>query len=414
MIKLFILLYADDIVIFSGSAEGLQEGLNFLDAYCKRWKLKVNTSKTKVMVFRKAGLLPRNLEFIFDNTVLEIVGKFTYLGVVFTSGGSFIEAQNTLAGQARKALFIVEKYIYKFTTLSTSHMIDLFDKLILPILNYCSEVWGFIPAHTIERVHLQYWKKLLGVKKNTQNDFVYGEFGRTSLAMRRCYIIIKYWFKILTSDENKYIKYIYKMMLSDLADRPNKVNWAYLVKDLLSTMGFYEVWLGQGVGNVGVFLKLFKQRLNDNFIQNWNDRLNNSNRASFYCTIADFSLKPYLDSINVLKFRTALARLRVSSHKLEIEAGRWARPYKPVDERKCNFCNCREDEYHFILECRLYNHLRRKYIGRFYWARPSMFKFVELMKSSNLKIISNLSIFVYKAFVLRNNELYSVSNNNST
>ena len=105
--------------------------------------------------------------------------------------------------------------------------------------------------------------------------------------MGRCYI--KYWFKILTSDENKYIKYIYKMMLSDLADRPNKVNWAYLVKDLLSTMGFYEVWLGQGVGNVGFFLKLFKQRLNDNFIQNWNDRLNNSNRASFYCTIADFS-----------------------------------------------------------------------------------------------------------------------------
>ena len=106
------------------------------------------------MVFRKAGLLPRNLEFIFDNTALEIVGKFTYLGVVFTSGGSFTEAQNTLAGQARKALFIVEKYIYKFTTLSTSHMIDLFDKLILPILNYCSEVWGFIPAHTIENVYI--------------------------------------------------------------------------------------------------------------------------------------------------------------------------------------------------------------------------------------------------------------------
>ena len=169
LIKLFILLYADDI--FSGSAEGLQEGLNFLDAYCKRWKLKVNTSKTKVMVFREAGLLPRNLEFIFDNTVLEIVGKFTYLGVVFTSGGSFTEAQNTLAGQARKALFIVEKYIYKFTTLSTSHTIDLFDKLILPVLNYCSEVWGFIPAHTIERVHLQYCKKLLGVKKKHTKRF---------------------------------------------------------------------------------------------------------------------------------------------------------------------------------------------------------------------------------------------------
>ena len=53
-----------------------------------------------------------------------------------------------------------------------------------------------------------------------------------------------------------------------LAGYPNKVNWAYLVKDLLSRLGFYHVWLNQGVGNVNAFLNLFKQRLNDNFTQN--------------------------------------------------------------------------------------------------------------------------------------------------
>ena len=130
------------------------------------------------------------MEFTFENTLLKIESKFTYLGVVFTTGGSFIETQNMLAGQARKALFILEKYVYNFTTLTTSHMMDLFDKLILPILNYCCEVWGFIPANTVERVHLQFCKKILGVKKCTQNDFVYGELGRTSLSVGRCYIII--------------------------------------------------------------------------------------------------------------------------------------------------------------------------------------------------------------------------------
>jgi len=29
-----------------------------------------------------------------------------------------------------------------------------------------------------ERVHLQFCKRLLGVKRCTQNDFVYGELGR--------------------------------------------------------------------------------------------------------------------------------------------------------------------------------------------------------------------------------------------
>ena len=44
LIKIFLLLYADDIVIFSRSPEGLQDGLNQFETYCKRWKLQVNTS----------------------------------------------------------------------------------------------------------------------------------------------------------------------------------------------------------------------------------------------------------------------------------------------------------------------------------------------------------------------------------
>ena len=39
MLKIFLLLYADDIVIFANSAEGLQSGLDLLSVYCKRWKL---------------------------------------------------------------------------------------------------------------------------------------------------------------------------------------------------------------------------------------------------------------------------------------------------------------------------------------------------------------------------------------
>ena len=57
------------------------------------------------MVFRKGGILPRNLFVFLSNIKLEIVNKFSYLGIVFTSGGSFSEAQKTLAGQAQKAIF---------------------------------------------------------------------------------------------------------------------------------------------------------------------------------------------------------------------------------------------------------------------------------------------------------------------
>ena len=55
MLKLYLLLYADDIVIFSASSEGLQYGLDVLSDYCSKWRL--NTDKTKVMIFRKRGYI---------------------------------------------------------------------------------------------------------------------------------------------------------------------------------------------------------------------------------------------------------------------------------------------------------------------------------------------------------------------
>ena len=63
MFKIFMLLYADDIVLFANSPDELQEGLDLLFNYCKRWKLKINVAKTKIMVFRRGGILPRNLVF---------------------------------------------------------------------------------------------------------------------------------------------------------------------------------------------------------------------------------------------------------------------------------------------------------------------------------------------------------------
>ena len=111
MFKMFLLLYADDIVIFANSAEELQHSLDSLGDYCRKWKLKVNVKKTKVMVFRKGGILSNNLIFHYEGEPVEIVKSFKYLGIVFTTGGSFAEAQSTLAGQAQKGIFTLNKYL---------------------------------------------------------------------------------------------------------------------------------------------------------------------------------------------------------------------------------------------------------------------------------------------------------------
>jgi hypothetical protein len=52
-VKLFTILYADDTVLLAGSVEELHSELNYFYEYCEKWNLKVNTNKSKVMVFFK-------------------------------------------------------------------------------------------------------------------------------------------------------------------------------------------------------------------------------------------------------------------------------------------------------------------------------------------------------------------------
>ena len=52
-------------------------------------------------------------------------------------------------------------------------------------------------------------KKLLGVKRSTQNDFIYSELGRVPLQNKIFLSIMNYWFKILESEETRFTKNAY-------------------------------------------------------------------------------------------------------------------------------------------------------------------------------------------------------------
>lgn len=110
------------------------------------------------MVLRKGGRIPNDLRFYYDGNVIEIVKSFVYLSSVFTAGGFFSEAQNKLSGQASKAVFKMNKCLYRFADVSVRRRLELFDKLILPIFNYGGEVWGFNKGLSFERFHMQFCK----------------------------------------------------------------------------------------------------------------------------------------------------------------------------------------------------------------------------------------------------------------
>ena len=61
--------------------------------------------------------------------------------------------------------------------LSVSCIYDLFIKIVVPVLLYGCEIWGFTNLQMIERLHLKFCKILLNLKKSTPTYMVYSELG---------------------------------------------------------------------------------------------------------------------------------------------------------------------------------------------------------------------------------------------
>jgi len=119
--------------------------------YCNKWKLVVNIAKTKIRVFRKGGQLRSNMKFIYKRNELETVQNFTYLGIVFTTGGSFTCTFLNRSGQATKAFYKLKQCLLRYPLVTVKYRLDLFDKLIMPILKYGSDVLGFDKYSTVRK-----------------------------------------------------------------------------------------------------------------------------------------------------------------------------------------------------------------------------------------------------------------------
>ena len=125
--------------------------------------LNVNVEKTKILIFSKGPLAKRH--FYYNKSIIENVKEFKYLGIVFSRSGSFCKAKKQLCEQAQKAMYGVIRKIRQFN-LPISCQFDLFDKVMLPVLIYGCEVWGYENLQVVERIHLKFLKHI--------NTLIYG------------------------------------------------------------------------------------------------------------------------------------------------------------------------------------------------------------------------------------------------
>ena len=131
------LLFADDLVLFSESAEGLQKQLTALYLYASLWHIIVSIPKTKVLIFNERYTKVRR-NFHYGDNIIEKAEQYKYLGVVYSTKSAnnvLKETFSYLASQAGKAIFPLRKQSRPVVgKLSPTIAFKAFDCQILPIL----------------------------------------------------------------------------------------------------------------------------------------------------------------------------------------------------------------------------------------------------------------------------------------
>ena len=209
LLRLFVIMYADDTVLFANSPRGLQKVLHSFSCYCREWKLTVNVSKTKVVVFGARKYKGKTV-FKYEDSQIEIVDEFKYLGVIFSFNGMFKTCRKFLYGQAQKAMFSLLCKCRKFN-LPLKVCLELFDRLIVPILTYGSEIWSFEEDQLLEKLHLKFCKYIAGLKTSTPNVMVYGELGRFPLSIHLKLKALPFCHKLVNSKTTKLSHRVYDL-----------------------------------------------------------------------------------------------------------------------------------------------------------------------------------------------------------
>ena len=105
------MLFADDLVLFPDSANGLQKQLTVLYKYASLSHIIVSIPKTKVLLFHKRHTSEFD-NFYYGDNVIEKAEKYKYLGVVYSTEYPENVLKVTflhLASQAGKAILSLHK-----------------------------------------------------------------------------------------------------------------------------------------------------------------------------------------------------------------------------------------------------------------------------------------------------------------
>ena len=149
--------------------------------------------------------------------------------------------------------------------------------------------------------------------------------------------------------------------------------------------------------------KTLMQRMTDQYNQTSFGTINSSRKLK---TLRRLKSTPgretYLREVEISKHRVAMSRLRLCSHSLESERGRYDET--DAEKRHCQYCKAHgkeevEDEAHFLVSCPQHNELRKSLLPQNILHNNSLSnkdKLAQILSES--EHIKSVAKFIYLAF----------------
>ena len=244
--------------------------------------------------------------------------------MVFNFNGLFHKAINKQAKQGKRTFYSLLNKVRKLR-LPADLALELFDYIVIPVMLYGCEVWGFRDVEQLEVLHRKFMKIIMGINQSTPNCMVYGESGKYTIRTLVNARMINFFSRTINGSHNKLSFIMYKLARKKQLQEVDYYScWSEHIEYELRDLGMYDLWLNEGNGFNNVYIKeSVKLRLHDMYKQSWNESVTSHDYCDFYRQIKnEWGKMKYLSNLSFYQ-RRILCKWRCRSNKLPVSSSRF-------------------------------------------------------------------------------------------
>ena len=242
--------------------------------------------------------------------------------------------------------------------------LELFQRCVMPIMLYGSEIWAYENRH-IDRLDVLYkgfQKKLLNLFITTPSCMVAGELGQPDIRSLITSRQLRFWAKVANDDTPRLSKLLLPVFtrLQDkpiFSDKPDsdKFNFAWLanVFKCLNELELGEFFTSPIAFAPSKICSDVKRQLTGFYRRRWESNVQEHELCSFFNSIkTEPCLSPYLLLLPD-HLRVPLAQFRTRCHNLPVTSNRYGTKGKTPASTLCTLCaaGVTGDEVHYIFHC---------------------------------------------------------------